>query len=396
MNSIPATEIDLYEDAQIRDPYAAYATFRDTGPVVHMRSHNLYVISRLADIRKAALDHRVFSSAKGIAANDMVNGAASNSDIRTTIASDPPYHTRLRQIVGAPLQPAAVRELEPRIQAAADALVDRLVEQGSFDGATDFARHLPLLIVSRLVGLPEEGRQNMLEWAAATFNVLGPMNQRAQTALPKFMEMLGYINSKAQASMVANGSWAARIYDKVDEGVISMPQAATLLVDYLGPSLDTTIFATGHLLHLLGTHPEQWDRLRDDPGLVRNAVEECVRLESPIRGFTRSVTEETEVGGITVPTGARVLLLYASGNRDERRWDQPDKFDVTRDTGGHLGFGAGRHACAGMHLARLEIVSLMTAFVQRVRRFEVGQSTPAMNNVLRGIGSLPVTIAARA
>jgi cytochrome P450 len=175
------------------------------GPVVHMPAHDLYALSRDADVRKAAIDFRTFSSARGIAANSFVNGMSEQGPVRTTIASDPPQHNALRKIVGAPLQLQALADLADTIEAAADELVDRLVEEGAFDAATDFARHLPLLIVSRLVGLPEDGRQNMLGWAAATFDALGPMNARGQAALPEFSEMLTYINERAQPSMVVLG-----------------------------------------------------------------------------------------------------------------------------------------------------------------------------------------------
>lgn len=393
MKQIPVSEIDIYADAQILEPYQAYRAFREAGPVVHLAAQDVYALSRFSDVRKAALDHRTFSSASGVATNATVNGL-SISEVKTTLASDPPIHSELRKIVAAPLQPAAVKELERQIDDAAAELIDRLVEQGVFDGATDLAQYLPLLIVSRLVGLPEDGRQNMLEWAAATFNVLGPMNARAEAAVPKFMEMMHYIAERAGPSMVVPESWAARIYGFAQSGVISLPQATNLLIDYLGPSLDTTIFATGHLLNLLGTHPDQWDRLRADPSLIANAVEECVRVESPIRGFTRLVTDNVDIDGVNVAAGSRVLLLYASANRDERRWEDPEQFDITRDTRGHMGFGAGRHACAGMHLAKLEITALMKALVRRVSHFEVGTPVMAMNNVLRGIASLPVTITA--
>lgn len=392
MAMIPTSDIDIYSDAQILAPYQAYAAFRAMGPVVHLSAQDIYAIPRHNDVRKAALDYRTFSSGGGVAVNAMVNGMT--GEVKATLVSDPPVHGELRKIVGAPLLPTALKELEAQIGAAADELIERLIEQGRFDGATDLAQYLPLLIVSRLVGLPEQGRQNMLEWAAATFDALGPMNARAGSALPKVMEMVNYIHEHAGPDKVVPDSWAARIYGFAASGAISLPQATTLLIDYLGPSLDTTIFATGHMLNLLGTNPDQWDLLREDPSLIANAVEECVRVESPIRGFTRLVTEDVAIDGAQLAAGSRVLLLFASANRDERRWDDPERFDITRDTNGHMGFGAGRHVCAGMHLAKLEITALFRALLKRVRRFEVGQPVMALNNVLRGMASLPVTVTA--
>lgn len=392
MSALPVCHTDIYSDAEILEPYGTYAVLRDMGPVVHLPSYDLYALARHKDVRKAAIDYRTFSSASGVAANPLVNGMSGANEVKATIASDPPQHNVLRRIVGAPLLPQAIAKLESTIQAAANELVERLVAMGSFDGATDFARHLPLLIVSRLVGLPDDGRQTMLDWAAATFDVLGPMNARGQAALPRFGEMMTYIAERAQPSAVAPGSWAAKLFEAADAGEVTAQQATAMLVDYLGPSLDTTIFATGHMLHLFAQNPAQWARLREDPTLIANAIEECVRIESPIRGFTRLTTDDVEIDGTPLPAGTRVLLLYASANRDERRWNEPDRFDIGRDTSGHMGFGAGRHACAGMHLAKVEITCLMRAMLASVKSFEADEPVRAVNNLLRGLSSLPVTV----
>lgn len=396
MPDFPVCDIDIYSDAEIIEPYSTYAALRELGPFVRLPAHDLYALARHAEVRKAAIDFRTFSSASGVAANAFVNGMSGASEARATIASDPPLHSKLRGIIGAPLAPHAVAQLESTIQAAANELVERLVAQGSFDGAIDFARHLPLLIVSRLVGLPEDGRQNMLEWAAATFDALGPMNARGQAALPRFGEMMSYLAERATPSAITPGSWGAKLFEAAEAGIVTMEQATTLLIDYLGPSLDTTIFATGHMLNLMANNPGQWELLRQDPTLLSNAIEECVRVESPIRGFTRLTTDEVSFGGLTLPANSRVLLLYASANRDEDRWVEPERFDILRDTGGHLGFGAGRHACAGMHLAKLEITCLMRAMLRSVKAFEAGAPVPAVNNLLRGLASLPIEITARA
>ena len=161
--------------------------------------------------------------------------------------------------------------------------------------------------------------------------------------------------------------------------------------DYLGPSLDTTIFAIGHLLHLFGQYPDQWKLLRQEPNRVGNAINEAIRLESPIRGFTRVLSQDYTIGGIKLFTGDRVLILYASANRDERRWDEPEKFDICRVLTDHVGFGYGIHQCVGMQLARLEMRSVLTAMIARVSKIKIlGAPVYAKNNVLRGLETLPI------
>jgi len=162
--------------------------------------------------------------------------------------------------------------------------------------------------------------------------------------------------------------------------------------DYLGPSLDTTIFATANLILLFGTYPDQWDLVRKDPALIPGAINEALRLESPIRGFTRHLTDNATIGDVTVPNASRVLLLYASANRDERKWEGPERFDVRRRASDHLGFGNGTHMCAGLHLARLEMTALLEVLVEKVRHFDIGEPVLALNNVLRGLASLPVRV----
>ena len=387
-DSAPIYSEDIYTETAILEPYGHYRALRDLAPVVHLKQHDVYAMGRYDEVVTSLRNHRVFSSSSGIAVNDTTNRVAAG----TLISSDPPLHDQLRKIVGAPLTPAAVSSLRPQIEAAAEALVERLTAQGGFDAATELAQHLPLTIVSHMVGLPDMARDSMLTWAAATFDIFGPDNDRTRQARPVVMEMRGYIASLASHDKVKAGSWADRLLDHVDGGLIEPEQFATLLRDYLGPSLDTTIFATSNLIHLFGQNPDQWQALRDDPSLARNAINEAVRLESPIRGFSRRVIEDVEVAGIALPAGSRVLMLYASANRGERKWEDPERFDIRRRVVDQAGFGFGVHSCAGMHLARLEIESLLKALIPRVGRFELGTPVRAVNNTLRGFASLPVTV----
>lgn len=388
MAHAPTYDEDLYSEDAILNPYEHYRALRDLGPAVWLPKHNVYAVARYSDVVAALRNSAVFSSASGIAVSETTNAVAGG----TLIASDPPVHDQLRKLVAAPLTPAAVTQLRTGIEEAAEALVVELTGRGSFDAATDLAQYLPLTIVSHLVGLPEAARDRMLTWAAATFDIFGPDNDRAARARPVVQEMRNYVVEQATRDKLKEGSWATRLLDHVDTGAIRPEQVTTLLRDYLGPSLDTTIFAIANLIWLFSQFPDQWDLLRDDPSLLRNAVNEAVRLESPIRGFTRKVTTDTNIGGIHVPAESRVLLFYASANRDERKWTDPERFDIRRHIPDHVGFGFGVHSCAGMHLARLEIESLLKSLIPRVHRFEAGPLIRAVNNTLRGLASLPITV----
>ncbi|HKT53947.1 MAG TPA: cytochrome P450 [Caulobacteraceae bacterium] len=143
---------------------------------------------------------------------------------------------------------------------------------------------------------------------------------------------------------------------------------------------------------MFARHPEQWRRLREEPGLVSRAINEAIRLESPVQGFGRRATRDVEIDGYLIPEGAIVLMLFAAANRDERKYPDPDRFDVGRDCGGHLGFGHAAHLCVGMNLAKLELNALVYALLPRVERFELLGEQRAANNMLRGFDSLPVAV----
>jgi cytochrome P450 len=238
-------------------------------------------------------------------------------------------------------------------------------------------------VVAHLVGLPDAGRQRMLEWAAAMFDALGVMNERAQRALPLVFELASYIAGLERSQLRPDG-WAARLYAAADAGRIDAGDISGMLIDYVAPSLDTTILGTGHLLFQLGRHPEQWERVRADPALIPRAIHEALRLESPVRAFSRLAIADYDVDGTVIPAGDRVLVMYGAANRDERRFADPDRFEVTRDARDHLGFGHGVHRCAGSYLAELEMEALLRAMAARVGHIEIGEPALALNNVLRG------------
>jgi cytochrome P450 len=380
--SRPELALDLYSDDAIRDPHPLYRAIREHAPAVWLPAHGVWAIGRFDDVRAALRAGSVLVSRRGVALNDLVNGQPAV----TTLTSDGELHRRRRTVLMKPMLPSALAEVRAKVEALATRVVSELLARESFDGITDFARRLPVAVVSRLVGLPEAGRERMLDWARATFDVLGPLNERAQASIGPFLEMARYATELPRDVLVPGG-WAERLFTAVDEGQLVAEDARGLLVDYIAPSLDTTILATGHLLHLLGTHPEEYEHVRAHPEAIPATVHEALRLGSPVRAFTRFAESDYETRGISIPKGDRVLVLYGSANRDERRYRHPDRFDVSRDARDHLAFGHGVHRCAGGYLAQLEMESLLRALVGRVRGIEVGEPSPLMSNVLHGYAS---------
>jgi cytochrome P450 len=383
----PTFTHDFWSDEVILDPYPHYDEMRALGPVVWLSHNRAWALTHYATVRQALLHPEVFSSAHGCMMNEPMNTATRG----IMLCSDDPAHLAMRRLFAKPLQPKELANLKPRLAALADARVAELLTRGSFDGVRDLAHYLPLAVVTELVGLDMEGRENMLRWAAGIFDAFGPIQSpRTLSGLEIAQQVIAYVLERVNRSTMVPGGWGEALFIAADNGVISEHTARMMLVDYLTPSLDTTINATSAALELFATHPEQWDLLRADTALIPHAINEVIRIESPIRAFARHTLREYSIGEVTLPAGAPVLMLYACANRDPAKFASPARFDIQRRPTDHLGFGMGTHSCAGMHLAKLEMTVLLETLCQRVRRIEATNPQRRPHNTLRGLMSLDV------
>ncbi len=381
----PEYDVAFYADEVIADPVPHYAAMRALGPVVYLPQLGNYAFTHHKTVKDALRNHADFISGEGVSADDFGSGLQRGN----VVASDPPRHTGMRKAMLPTLMPKSIEDLRENFERLSDDLVTGLMVGGEFDAVTDFASFLPLTVVRDLLGLPEFGKQNMLKWAGAAFDVAGIQNERGQRGIEAIKEMRSFVSKFLTADGVKPGSWSHRVFDLVDSGKLPGDLAPFVIRDYINPSLDTTISAIGHLVLLLSQNPDQWQILRRQPEQARVAVSEAIRLGTPIRSFARITSRGLEIDGIAIPKGARVMMLYASANRDERVFADPDRFDVTRTVTDHLGFGHGIHTCVGMHLAQMEILSLLRAMIPRVARVETRDAVPVMNNTICGFASLP-------
>jgi cytochrome P450 len=385
----PAVDLDLYGAAAVEDSAPAFARIRDAGPVVWLPRNRMWAIGRFDDVREALRDDELFISGHGVAANPFTNLGARG----TTLASDGETHATRRKVLMGSLGAKAIAPIAERLDAEAEAIVAGLLGRAEFDAAADFSSGLPVRVVADLVGI-KVSSDRLLRWAADTFDILGPLNRRGLRSAPSSLGMLAY-SQRLSRTRVVPGSWAASVFDAAERGEISKAEARAMVIDFVAPALDTTILASTHMLWLLGENPEAWQRLRADPELIPAAVVEAVRLASPIRGFTREVSRDAEYGGARLRAGDRVVLLFGAANLDERRYPDPERFDLDRPPGGNLGWGNGPHTCVGIHLAKLEMAALLRALLSRVERIEIaGPPVRIANNTLQGIGSLPVRLRA--
>ncbi len=388
---VPVYRTDIYTTDAIIDPYPHYTAMREVGPVVWMARHRVYALPRYTECKAVLRDDETFISGKGVGLNSLTNRLSRG----TTLNSDGAEHDQRRKLVAHRLLPRALRAIDDNVAAQADRVVEAALARGAIDGVQDLACALPMAVVPDLVGWPREQRDNLLPWGGATFDILGPMNRHAVKSLPSSFQMLRFAHRVVRRRTLIEGSVGHEVLLAADEGKVSPAELAPLMIDYIAPSLDTTISAISNALHLFATHPEQWQVLQNDPAKIPNAINEIVRYESPLRAFTRLVHRDTELAGTFIPAEARVLVIYASANRDEREWDRPDTFDIRRDATRQLGFGHGAHACAGQGLARLETQAMLRALVERVQRIELTAApTWAVNNIIRRHERLPLKLIA--
>ena len=387
--TIPISHADPFTDEALVEPWAIYRELRDAGPVVRLPDYDLCAVMRHADVRAVLADWETFSSA-AVGLNPTFNAMAGGVTTNILMAS-PPQHHKLRSILGEDLAPRGLREkLEEFVTDRAEALVEDLVSRGSFDAVSDLARPFVMGVIYDLNGLPEAGRDRFFGWANALFNALGVMNERAESAFSSLAEMWDWLRDEAGPEDVKPGSWAATIYAAAERGDVPAETAFRMLTTYVAPALDTTIHSLGWALKLFAEHPEQWDQIRADPELIPGAFREILRIQTPVHQMGRLVERDAEIDGVSVTKGTRLMVSFASANRDERQWHDPERFDIHRDNRRHVGFGYGVHACVGQGLARVEGHSILAALARRVERFEVGEGTPFINNLVHGLDSLPV------
>ena len=388
--TVPTSGIDFFSDEVIMDPYPVYAELRELGPVVYLSRNDLYIVARYKEVSEVLRQPLRFVSSRGVSPIPKVNDIL----VGSTLNSDPPIHDETRAVTSEPLLPGSLRDVEPRLKVAADGLIETLCERGEFDAIADFAQYLPVTIVAELVGLPRAvDSDQMLKWASAAFNLFGTENARTIQAFGDLETLRDFLLEYGRPEKLVEGGWAKRIFEVGPERGFSQELCAQLMRDYINPSLDTTISVTGQIVKFLADTPEQWEKIRADVSLIPNAVEEAVRLATPIRAFTRYAIEDIEVSGHVIPKDERVIVCYASANRDPRKYSDPDAFDITRDVHDHVGFGQGIHMCMGMHLARREVILLLEALRRRVERFELlGTPDIAMNNTIRAYSRLPVRV----
>jgi cytochrome P450 len=306
--------------------------------------------------------------------------------------------------VSKPFSPKSIWALEPRLREICSTLVDELLD-ARVDGVADLWQHisypLPTMVIAEMLGIPSDRKADFKRWSDAIVNGLslggsGDMASGAAGAMEMF-QYFGEVIRERRAE--PRDDLVSRIIQDTGDGdeALTTPELIAFCVLLLIAGNETTTNLLGNFFEAMHTHPQELERLREDPGLVSSAVEEALRFDSPVQGLWRGLREPAELAGVELPAGARVMTLFASGNRDRSAYgSDADVFRADRNPTDHVAFGTGIHVCLGAALARLEARVAISTLLERTECIErAGEPTRSLSPVLRGVRAQPLRLRAR-
>jgi cholest-4-en-3-one 26-monooxygenase len=382
-------------------PHETYALMRREAPIVRHRGIEpgypqwFWAVTRHADVIEVSRRFQTYSSARK--GSLMMEERPDLEVARMMVDTDPPEHTRLRMLVNRGFTPKAIRMLEDHYRVVAARLVDEALAAGTVEFVETVSSELPLIAIAELMGIPFEDRRKVFDWSN---RMIGAQDPDYAGADPDDAS-----NAAAELYLYANQLAADRRVNPRDDIVTTLISAEgddqlsehefdlfALLLAVAGN--ETTRNGISHGVLALIEHPDAFATLKDEPALVATGIEEMLRWGTPVMNFRRTATCDVELHGVTIEEGDAVAMLYASANRDEAVFDDPFRFDVTRDPNPHLTFGGGGpHFCLGANLARLEMRILFEELIERVDRIELaGEVTRLRSSFINGIKQLPVTL----
>ncbi|ABW13602.1 cytochrome P450 [Parafrankia sp. EAN1pec] len=392
---------DLYWDPFDKEidvnPHPLWKRMRDEAPVYHNEKFDFYALSRFTDVDTAHLDPATYSSKYGTVLELMKSEPWDTGQI---IFMDPPTHTTLRVLVSRAFTPRRVGGLEGVIRDLCAELLDPQVGGGGFDFVQDFAAQLPSLVISQLIGVDPADREDVRKMIDGTFYLdpeKGMFNETAMAATAKFH---GYLNGQIQERVknprddMMTALTQAEI--TTDDGTrrLSLSEATDFTALLVSAGTETVARLLGWACVLLAAHPDQRADLAADPSLLGGAVEETLRYEAPSPVQGRVTTRDVELHGTEIPAKSKVLLLTGSAGRDDRKYDDPDRYDIRRRFDSHVSFGHGVHFCLGAALARMEGRIALEETLRRFPTWDVdhGNTVRLHTSTVRGYEELPIIV----
>jgi beta-dihydromenaquinone-9 omega-hydroxylase len=387
----PVTGFNPFKRQTIADPYPEYQQLLEGPPVRYNPRLGIWVVPRFADVRAGLRDHERLSSGQ--------SQSRFRVGLPMMIAKDPPDHTRLRQLVSRVFTPRALSMWEELIEQVTEGLVERMVTLQAPDGVRDLAKSLPTHVIAQMFGIPEADHAKFLGWSEALIDgSFVEVGRRTIVVVQRMLRatfaMRQYVRPLVDERRRHPGNDLISLMAQAEDGdVLDDDEIFWGVVMLIVAGNETTTNLLGWLLHTFATQPAVYQALRDQPELIPAAIEEQLRVESPVQGFYRTATVDYPIGDYVVPRQSRVMLLFAAANRDPRHFDQPGTFRLDRGPADHLAFGGGVHFCLGAHLSRMEARQIITHMSRRIAAVELAGPPQRLHNAtMRGLTRLPLRI----
>jgi cytochrome P450 len=393
----PEVYYDPYDFEIDADPYPVWRRLREEAPLYYNEKYDFFAVSRFDDVERCLVDWETYSSAKGSVLEYI------KADLETPsgmfIFEDPPIHDLHRGILSRAFTPRRIAAIEPQVRRFCARSLDPLVGSGGFDFIRDLGTEMPMRTIGMLLGIPEEDQVTLREHIDEGLRlddgvmpeVTADRTQIADSDYAAYIEWRAQNPSDDLMTELLNAEFT-------DEHGVTRTLTRDEILGYIGllagAGNETTTRLIGWAGKLLSEHPDQRRELAEDPDLIPNAIEEILRYEAPSPVQSRYVTKDVELYGGTVPAGNVMVVLNGSANRDDRKFDDPDRFDVHRDIKRHLSFGYSLHFCLGAHLARLEGRIALEELLKRFPEWSVDydNAVQARTSTVRGWESLPVLL----
>jgi cytochrome P450 len=389
----PATEEVVFEPLELHDdPYPLYRRLRDECPAYTDPDGRFWALSRHADVQAAARDWKRFSSAEG---NDLDDTSLLFAPAGELTHADPPLHTRLRDAIKREFGVGGVRvALEPVVRAEVRRVVDELRGREHVDFARQLATPLPAAVICGWLGFPKQDHGQLVDWFRAMNTRVAGQVELPATALDARDQMRAYLSDAVRARRLHSRDDLLSVFVAAERaGALSGDEVlgSAMLLFFAGITT-TSALISNSLLHLQ-RFADQWRLLRARPEIAAEAVEELLRFDAPLQWLTRVTACDVDVSGRTIPHHSRVLLIWGSANRDERRWPSPDELILTRERRRHIAFGEGIHHCLGAPVARLEARIVLEELMPQIADYEpAGPAARAYAQAERTITSLPMRV----